>query len=154
MKPPPYKKAALLICMLILITAGLSLGWIILKSQNSFTIPDISGTSTEQGDSLYADIYQNGVLLESISLSSVEESYTFIINGDHNCFNQVEVNKNSIGISAASCPDKLCVHQGFISTSLLPITCLPNKLVIQIREEGDEGKETEDILITPDIITY
>ena len=102
---------------------------------------------------LYADIYQNGNLLQSIPLSSVGENYTITIEGESGAINEIEVRHGSIGIISASCPDKLCVHQGFIDNSLLPITCLPNRLVIQIRQADDTTNHSKET-ITPDIITY
>ena len=42
----------------------------------------------------------------------------------------------AICISEASCPDKICVGQGYISNSLVPITCLPHKLVIELRADN------------------
>lgn len=98
---------------------------------------------------LIGDIYQNGTLIESISLDAVTESYSFTITGENNCTNQIEVRPGCIGIISASCPDKLCVHQGFIDSGLLPITCLPNRLVIQIRTENTTADS-----FSPDITTY
>lgn len=102
---------------------------------------------------VYADIYQDGVLLESINLSAQTDVRQLTVTNTNGNVNQVEIRPGSIGILSADCPDKLCVHQGFISTSLLPITCLPNKLVIQIRYENTEINGDSD-KITPDIITY
>lgn len=131
------KKTALLLTVLLLISALGSLMWILI---------DLSD-STGSGE-LVADIYQNGELIQSIPLDTVTESYTFTVTGENNCHNEIEVRPGSIGILSADCPDKLCVNQGFIRSSLLPITCLPNKLVIQVRTEAT----TEDN--SPDIITY
>ena len=39
---------------------------------------------------------------------------------------------------SADCPDKLCVHQGKISLGGERITCLPNKIMIEIVGEGEE----------------
>lgn len=89
--------------------------------------------NTSTNASLIADIYQNGTLLESIPLNDVEKSYTLTVTGNDGCTNIIEVRNGSIGIISADCPDKLCVKQGFIDSSLLPITCLPNRVVIQIR---------------------
>ncbi len=114
------KILALLIC-LILLGSILTL----------FLIYSNRNTSTNA--SLIADIYQNGTLLESIPLNDVEATYTFTITGEDGCTNIIEVRNGSIGIISADCPDKLCVKQGFIDSSLLPITCLPNRVVIQIR---------------------
>lgn len=104
-----------------------------------------------------ADIYQNGNLIQSIPLYEAEKIYSFEIKGENGCTNLVEVRPGSIAIISADCPDKLCVHQGAISNSLLPITCLPNRLVIQLRAASDHNfADNPDISnsITPDIITY
>lgn len=101
-----------------------------------------------ESGSVTAEIYQDGVLIQSILLNEVTEPYTFLVTGENENQNEIEVRTGSIRVLSATCPDKLCVHQGFISDSTLPITCLPNHLVIQIREE----KKTETNL--PDVITY
>lgn len=133
------KKALLLGTALIILAIGCFL-WILFPTGNT---PEI----------IIADIYQNGTLLESIPLSSVAEGYTLTVTGENGAVNEIEIRPGSIGITSASCPDRLCVHQGFISNSLLPITCLPNRLVIQIRQENMVPADTDDN-ITPDIITY
>lgn len=86
-----------------------------------------------------AKIYQDGNLIYEINLDKVEEAYTIKIDGDKEHYNIVEVRKGEIGIIDASCPDKVCVNMGFVSDGLLPITCLPNKLIIEI--EGGEESE-------------
>lgn len=96
-----------------------------------------------------ADIYQSGELLTSIDLSAVSQPYTFTVTGENGCTNEIEVRPDQIGIISADCPDKLCVHQGFISDSRLPITCLPNRLVIQLCPTDEP-----DSSITVDINTY
>ena len=110
-----------------------------------------------------ADIYQNGNLIQSIHLYQVEEAYSFELQGENGCTNVIEVYPGSIAIVSADCPDKLCVHQGSVSNSLLPITCLPNRVVIQLRSAdenvsalnpGLEEKPGVADSITPDIITY
>ena len=133
-----YQKHALFLCLLLgLLTLG-SILWIMFHSEPSSSL-------------LYADIYQEGELKQSILLSTVTESYTFTIYDSKNNYNQIEVRLGSIGIISADCPDKLCVHQGFIQNSRLPITCLPNRLVIQIRREQTIKSSGET---APDIITY
>lgn len=103
------------------------------------------------GQALYADLYQNGELLQTIRLDTVTGEYTFEITGDAGASNTVCVRRGSIAIVSASCPDQICVHQGFISTSLLPITCLPNRLVIRVREEASTPNEQMPL---PDGTTY
>lgn len=127
--------AALLIGAVLLLLSAVSLLCILLPK-------DREGSFT-------ADIYQNGELIASIPLDQVQEPYRFTVTGDGGCVNEIEVRPGSIGIISADCPDKLCVHQGFLSDSRLPVTCLPNRLVILLRPSKENGAE-----ITPDIITY
>lgn len=108
-------------------------------------------SSTEKGQALYADLYQNGELLQTIRLDTVNAEYTFDVPGENGATNTVCVRPGSIAIVSASCPDQICVHQGFISTSLLPITCLPNRLVIRVRKEASIP---DDTTIVPDGVTY
>lgn len=83
----------------------------------------------------YAYIYQNNKIINTIDLDNVEEPYTITIKGSNDCYNTIEVRNGSIGIIEASCPDGLCKNMGFISTSVLPITCLPNHLVIELSND-------------------
>lgn len=142
---PQYRKTAyLLIAVLALLIIG-SFVWIFYLTQYK----------ARKSGSITADIYQDGALLQSIPLDKVEESYTFIITNENGSRNEIEVCPGSVRILSANCPDKLCVQQGYISTSLIPITCLPNHLVIQIREEKTSGNPNStmgnDI---PDAVTY
>ena len=89
--------------------------------------------------------------MQTIRLDTVTGEYTFEITGDAGATNTVCVRRGSIAIVSASCPDQICVHQGFISTSLLPITCLPNRLVIRVREEASTPNEQMPV---PDGTTY
>lgn len=98
-----------------------------------------------------ADLYQEGKLISSISLSEVRETYTFTVTGTDGGTNEVEVRPGSIGIISADCPDKLCVQQGFLSDSGLPVTCLPNRLVIQLRPAASHIDGDQE---TVDIVTY
>lgn len=109
----------------------------------------MASSAADTGSGVYADIYQNGVLLQSIDLSQIAEGYTFTVTGENGCTNEIGVRPGSIGILSADCPDRLCVRQGFISDSLLPITCLPNRLVIQLRPLSEHNASE-----TPDINTY
>lgn len=105
----------------------------------------ITGRQQPSGQGMCAEIYQDGTLLISIPLNEIEDAYTFTVTGENGGINEIEVRQGEVGIIHADCPDKLCVKQGFIRTSLLPITCLPNRLVICLRNISEAE---------PDIITY
>ena len=132
-----YKKNAIIFLLLLLILTAVCIGFILLSGSRSGQIT--------------AEIYQNGTLIETINLSALEEPRTFTITGENGASNVVEARPGSIGILTASCPDKLCVKQGFIHDSLLPITCLPNRLVIQVRTDGQSDGES---IQNPDIVAY
>ena len=98
----------------------------------------------KSGTDYVADIFQDGILIKSVYLNDLSGTGTFIIEGESGCVNEVEV-----------CPDKLCVHQGFISDSRLPITCLPNRLVIRLRPvSGSTVSDSAESISAPDAITY
>ena len=94
------------------------------------------------GTKFIADIYQDGDLLTSIPLDDVNAPYNFTVTGESGSVNEIEIRSGSIGIISADCPDKLCIHQGFISNSKLPIVCLPNRLVIQLRADDSVSVDT------------
>lgn len=99
--------------------------------------------------SCVAEIYQNGDLIYTIPLDQVQEPYTLDIKGENGHVNRIEVRPGSIGIISADCPDLLCVRQGFIHSPAIPVTCLPNRLVIRLR-----SAENETIGAEPDAVTY
>lgn len=141
---PPYQKTAWFLTALILCIALGSAGYISLRLWG-----ELAGSSEEDisGDIVpVADVYQNGVLTMSIPLSPDAEPYTFTVIGEDDGYNEIHAADGQIRILSASCPDKLCIRQGGISTSLLPIVCLPNRLVIRVRQ-GEEDA-------VPDIISY
>lgn len=103
----------------------------------------------ENAQNCVAEIYQDGRMLFSIPLDQVRETYTLDIEGDNGSINRVEVRPDSIGVTWADCPDKLCVSQGFAHSPTIPIVCLPNKLVIRLRPAGADSPDT-----AADAVTY
>ena len=83
-----------------------------------------------------ARVTQDGEVLYQIELNEVTGPQTYHVNGE-NSYNTVLVQQGHVRMLEASCPDQVCVNQGWISDSSLPIVCLPNKLVIEI--VGGEG---------------
>ena len=88
-------------------------------------------------DGHIARITRDGVLLEEIDLDQVEMPY-FLPFEDENGSNMVFVEKGFIRVSWADCPDQVCVNQGRISDSTVPIVCLPHKLIVEIVGGGGE----------------
>ena len=96
-----------------------------------------------------AEIYQDGSLIYSIHLNTVQSTYILDVEGKEGGHNRIEIRQGSIGIIWADCPDKLCVRQGFIHNASIPITCLPNSLVIRLTPTGESTPDT-----APDAVTY
>jgi len=93
-----------------------------------------------------AYIYQDGELLYTIPLHSDSDQMILIGDKDHS-YNLVNIHSGSVCIQEASCPDQICVKQGAIHNALIPITCLPNHVVIEVK--ADSSSEN-----APDAITH
>jgi len=102
--------------------------WIILfaalllcSAASMFVISGLRSNSTT------AAIYIDGDLVESIDLSALQAPMQFEYAG-----NTIVADTGRIHIAHADCPDQLCVRQGAITNALVPLVCLPHRLVIQI----------------------
>ena len=74
-----------------------------------------------------AEIYQDGSLVKSLSLS---EDTTFQIEGKYR--NEITVRDGEIAITASDCPGEDCVHSGPIHSSGRSIVCLPNGVEVRV----------------------
>ena len=88
-----------------------------------------------RGEGMVAVVSVNGEVLERIDLSKVREAYDLDVATDFGR-NIVHVEPGAISVTHADCPDQICVMQGRLSSSGIPIICMPNRLVISI-EGGD-----------------
>jgi hypothetical protein len=84
-----------------------------------------------------AQIKQGNEIIKEIDLSEISESYEFEITDDNGGHNTVRVERGRICVIDADCPDKICVNQGYISNSAVPIVCLPHKLSITITDKQE-----------------
>jgi hypothetical protein len=53
---------------------------------------------------------------------------------------RIAVRDGAAGFAASDCPDKVCVHTGFLSARGQSAVCLPNRVVVRI-SAGDGGPE-------------
>jgi hypothetical protein len=84
---------------------------------------------SRSSDGRYAEVLQNGVLIRTVELSKDQE---FTVTASGGAYNKIRVKDGKIAVVEASCPDKICIHQGAVSSSAKTIVCLPNKLVIKV----------------------
>lgn len=87
------------------------------------------------GGGTVAVISINGEEYQRIDLSAVKESYDIELDTEYG-HNTIHVEPGAISVTAADCPDKICVNQGRITGAGVPIVCIPHRLIIQI-EGGD-----------------
>ena len=88
-----------------------------------------------QGEGTVAVVSVNGEQWERIDLSKVRRAYDLDITTDYG-HNIVHVEPGAISVTEADCPDQVCVRQGKLTGSGIPIICMPHRLVIEI-EGGD-----------------
>ena len=91
---------------------------------------------TDQGLTYTAYVYKDGLLIHTIPLNDIREPRQYMVQTSEQDYNMIQVKSGAICICEASCPDKICVNQGYISNSLVPITCLPNRLVIELKADN------------------
>jgi len=93
-------------------------------------------TRAELGGDSYGVIMVNGEEYRRIELKeSVPSEFTITTPWG---YNTVEVGNNRIRIKAASCPDQICVKEGWIERVNEMTVCMPNRVYIKV-----VGQETE-----------
>ena len=80
-----------------------------------------------------ARVTVDGELYREIDLRAVSFPYEFTVETAHGS-NTVRVEHGRIAVISADCPDKICVQRGWAEDGLLPIVCLPHKLVIELED--------------------
>ena len=82
-------------------------------------------------DGRTALIYVDGKPVTEIKLNR-EQNKTFTVNEAENI--TFEVSNGRIRVVSSDCPDKICCNTGFISKSGESIICMPNKMIVEIKE--------------------
>lgn len=80
------------------------------------------------------EVSVDGVVSQQLDLSKDGE---YVIQGYNNGSNTLIIENGEAWISDATCPDKVCIHQGKISRSGEMIVCLPNLMIAKIVGEEE-----------------
>lgn len=80
------------------------------------------------------EISIDGKVIETLDLSKDTE---LTITGYNNGTNHLIIRGGEAWIDDASCPDKVCIHQGKISQNADMIVCLPNLMIAQVRSNEE-----------------
>lgn len=87
-----------------------------------------------EGDSVF--VYVDGALYGEYDLT---DDLILEIEGYMGGSNRLVISDGAARMAEASCPDKLCVHQGMISKKGEELVCLPNRVIVKIEGEDDHA---------------
>ena len=96
--------------------------------------------NTKSGENI--EIYVDNKLYKTYSIDDEEKLKIESEEG----YNIVKIHDHGVEIIEASCPDKVCVHSGFITKPSESIVCLPNKIHIKITTHDDNHEDEEDVI--------
>ena len=118
------KQKGFLIAAIVLVAAvvcGLLVTWLVLAG------------NAKQGS--IARVYQDNQLVKEVNLAKLTGEETFRVESADGDYNVIVFSPEGVQCSEANCPDQICVKMGIVDSDLLPITCLPHKVMIQIETE-------------------
>lgn len=87
------------------------------------------------------EIYVDNKLYKKVNINDEQE---FQIK-DKDGYNLIKVHDHGVEMIEASCPDKVCVHTGFVDKPSKSIVCIPNKVSIKI-VTNDKNNSKEDVI--------
>ena len=96
-------------------------------------------TNLTRSDGAYAVAYVSGKEVARYPLGKPAET---VLRTAASGTNTLVIRDGCAAVTAASCPDGLCVNQGAIRYENQTIVCLPNELVVQI-----EGGENSGLMV-------
>lgn len=81
----------------------------------------------------YVLITSNGEVVEKIDLANSPDR-TFVVENELGR-NTICVMDGKISVIDADCPDRTCIAMGALESELMPIVCLPHRLIISFTEK-------------------
>lgn len=93
--------------------------------------------SMVQATEKIAYVYSNNKLVGRYTLAKNYETEFTVQDENGSGYNTVRVEDGKIWIHEATCPDKVCLHQGKIENGGEVIVCLPNRFMVQIKGSTD-----------------
>ena len=89
------------------------------------------------GMELDVQLTQDGQVVGTYSL---QQPRTLRYESQDGGYNIVVIADGKVRVSEASCPDQVCVRTGPTDQTASPIACLPNRLVIQVIDNGTSSQ--------------
>ena len=85
-------------------------------------------------DAGVASITLDGVCIRTIDLRTAPDQEFTVESGCGS--NTISIESGRLRITAADCPDQLCVQSGWLTQTGLPLVCLPHRLVITLSADA------------------
>lgn len=104
----------------LVLAAGILLTALLLLLINKFLHND---------PAVFVEISIDGIPVETLDLKNDQE---YTIKNDGGGTNILIIKNGEAWVTEASCPDKICIHQGKISRDGEMIVCLPNRMIVKI----------------------
>lgn len=82
------------------------------------------------GTAVHAEVSVNGEVVDTYRL---DEDVDTVIQGYKGGTNYLIIKDGGASITEASCPDKVCVHQGVVKEAGQALVCLPNKVIVTLK---------------------
>lgn len=77
----------------------------------------------------------------------LDEDIEYKIEGYEGGTNYLVIKDGEAYLTEASCPDLLCVHMGKISSEGQSIICLPNRVVVEIKDGNEDAQNEIDAIV-------
>ena len=52
--------------------------------------------------------------------------------------NIIQIKDKKVSMTYSNCPDNICVNQGQINSSFVPIVCLPHKIIVSVENSNED----------------
>ena len=88
-----------------------------------------------EGGDLTAVVMQDGQIIHRIALSGIDTPITIEVDGA--VHNRIVAENGRIRYEWSDCPDKICVHTGWLVRAGQSAACLPNKTIVYIEGSGE-----------------
>lgn len=85
---------------------------------------------------LTAEVYQDGRLVRAIQLGELTSPVDFELDGLYH--DKLLAERGRIRFEWADCPDKTCVHTGWLTRAGQSAACLPNRVLVKLVGDADE----------------
>ena len=135
------KKPHIIMSAMLVIIAVLCLVMIFHEDRSSgHTVNIISGGTLLRTYDM--SVINDEIYITVVPASGSEEAY--ILEGEQypdGHYNVIRISHNGVCVTDSDCPTGLCIHRGSISSSDIPIACLPNRLIITIDDSGESDTD-------------